>query len=165
MGGLSSVEFDPRLSRGPTVPPSISLTEFFHRLGAPLANSRWSWGGVRPDGAVFLRVWQDRTRQIDGKPHAMLTHHSKYADSPQNLGYQERLRQVELIQSGAPCFLVMCRAKDPKAAPRAIASFNVGEVFVGGASREVDGDTWIELAGRRGVDELIVPADPHRNGS
>ncbi len=37
----------------------MSITAMFENLGAPLANSRWSWGGVRQDGAVVLRVWQN----------------------------------------------------------------------------------------------------------
>ena len=38
----------------------MSQTNLFAKLGAPLANPRWSWGAIRTtDGAVFSRVWQD----------------------------------------------------------------------------------------------------------
>jgi hypothetical protein len=36
----------------------------FEKLGAPLKNTVWSWGGVRADGAIFLRVWEDEKRKI-----------------------------------------------------------------------------------------------------
>jgi hypothetical protein len=35
------------------------ITRFFDDLGAPLTNMQWSWGAVRSDGAVFVRVWED----------------------------------------------------------------------------------------------------------
>jgi hypothetical protein len=46
----------------------MTLSQLFEQLGAPLANVRWSWGAVREsDSAVFLRVWQDECRPIDGR--------------------------------------------------------------------------------------------------
>ena len=100
------------------------------------------------DGAVFLRVWQDRERKIDSSWYTMLTHREKFEDDPGNLGWQERLGHVELIRKGVPCYLVMCEAKDISAAPRSIKSFNDRDVFVGGKLVEIDGDWWIERAGR-----------------
>jgi hypothetical protein len=58
----------------------MSLSTFFTKLGAPLANVRWSWGSVRPDGSVVLRVWQDRTKKLDDKLCVQLTHLEKYGD-------------------------------------------------------------------------------------
>ncbi|WP_238347311.1 hypothetical protein [Pseudomonas taiwanensis] len=81
----------------------MTQSEFFKRLGAPLANARWSWGGSRADGAVVLRVWQDRKRKHDGRWYMMLTHHSKYAHDLDNLGYRERNAHVASIRSGAKC--------------------------------------------------------------
>ena len=55
--------------------PTTSPSELLRRLGAPILNVVWSWGAVRPaDGVVFLRVWQDRERKVDGKWYTMLTH-------------------------------------------------------------------------------------------
>jgi len=45
----------------------VNRSTFFAWLGAPLVNSRWSWGAVRPtDGTVFLLVWQDRMAEVGG---------------------------------------------------------------------------------------------------
>jgi len=59
-------------------------------------------------------------------------------------------------RSGARCYLVMCEAKDIDASPRAIKSFNDQDLFVGGELREMDGDLWIERAGRVPARELMV---------
>jgi hypothetical protein len=65
----------------------MTQTEMFKRLGAPLANPRWSWGRVRADDqAVFLRVWQDRKIKQDGHWFMMVTHHEKYLDKETILG-------------------------------------------------------------------------------
>ena len=132
-----------------------SITQFFGALGAPLRMVRQSWGAVRADGAVFLRVWQDRCEQHDGIRYVQLTHLEKYGSDSSSFGYTERQRHVDLIQKGAPCYLVMCRVKDPDASPRDIKSFNGDAVFVGGALRQFDGDCWIELAGKVPADELM----------
>ena len=133
----------------------MSISEYFRRLGAPLVNHMWSWGAMRaPDGAVFLRVWQDRERKIDGRWYTMLTHREKFAADPGNLGWQERLRHVERLREGARCYLVICEAKDVDASPRSIRSFNDQELFVGGKLVEIDSDWWIERAGRVTAREL-----------
>lgn len=133
----------------------LSLTEMFASLGAPLANQRWSWGAERSsDGAVFLRVWQDECRKIEGRRCVRLTANAFFADKPDNLGNAERLRHVALVRSGRPVYLVMCVAVDPKLEPRTIARFNRDEVFVGGALVDHEGDAWIELAARKPVREV-----------
>lgn len=135
---------------------SMSPSELFRRLGAPLKNVVWSWGAVRSsDNTVFLRVWQDRERKVDGKWYTRLTHHAVFVDDPANLGWQERLAHVAKIREGAPCYLVMCEAKDVNASPRAIKSFNDRELFVGGAVVEMDGDWWIERTARISARELM----------
>jgi hypothetical protein len=134
----------------------MSISDLFRRLGAPLANHMWSWGAVRAsDGAVFLRVWQDRERKIDGRWYTMVLSNVAEPTDPGNLGRLERIRQLELICNGARCYFVMCEAKDPKAAPRSIRSFNERDVFVGGAVVEMDGDWWIERAARISARELM----------
>ena len=136
--------------------PTTSPSELFRRLGAPLLNVVWSWGAVRPaDGVVFLRVWQDRERKVDGRWYTMLTHHAVFVDDPANLGWQERLGHLAKIRGGARCYLVMCEAKDVEASPRAIKSFNDRDLFVGGALVEMDGDWWIERVGRVAVRDVM----------
>jgi len=133
----------------------VSLTAHFARLGAPLKNSRWSWGSVREsDGAVFLRVWQDQTKTVDGRRYALVTHHEAYIGNEGSPGYRERLSHVALAESGRPVYLVMCLVRDPNERPRKIKSFNKDDVFVGGAVIEMGGDKWIELADRVSVDKV-----------
>ena len=130
----------------------MNQMEMFKYLGAPLSNSRWSWGAVRSeDGAVFLRVWQDRQARKDGRLYFMVTHHEKYTSKEDNLGYHERLLHVDLIRTGAPCYMIMCLAEDVEAAPRKIKDFNRGEVFIGGKVMELHSDTWIEMVGRKPI--------------
>ena len=49
----------------------------------------------------------------------------------------------------------MCEAKDVKASPRAIKSFNDLDLFVGGALVEMDGGWWIEREGRVAVRDVM----------
>ncbi|MHB1403171.1 MAG: hypothetical protein ACYCWB_12310 [Thiobacillus sp.] len=107
----------------------MSITALFEKLGAPLANSRWSWGGIREDGSVVLRVWQNETKRIGDKTHVQLTHRAVFAGREDNLGYQERNRHVEHIRAGAHCYMVMCEPKSTQAVPREIKSFNEREFF------------------------------------
>ena len=52
----------------------------------------------------------------------------------------------------------MCEAKDVNAEPRSIKSFNDQDVFVGGVPIELDGDWWIERAGRVSAREIMAKA-------
>ena len=118
----------------------------FEYLNAPLRNYRWSWGAVRPgDGAVFLRVWEDRKRPHGGSQFVMVTHRSKYRDRPSKPAFREREDHIRFVQKGAASYLVFCEAVDTGAEPRKIASFNSSEVFPGGRMVELDGEMWIEV--------------------
>lgn len=101
----------------------MTLTDLFGHLGAPLSHHRWSWGAVRPeDGAVFVRVWQDEQRRIDGAWFTQVTYCGFSNDNPSNLlGYMERLKHVELVRDGAPSYMVMCKARDIRASTRELA--------------------------------------------
>lgn len=124
----------------------MTQSAFFTRLGAPLANVRWSWGAVRRgDGAVFLRVWKDRMRRRDGVDFVQVTHNHAYLTNQKNPGYRERQRHVDLVRAGAPSYLVMCEVEDADATPRKIASFDSREVFPGGRVIEEDGEFWLEV--------------------
>lgn len=130
----------------------MSQAELFETLGAPLKNVRWSWGGVRKsDGAVFLRVWQDGTKKINGKRYIWISVENPLGN---DLGENERMDHLKLVQAGHPCYLVMCQAVDTSAAPRAIQSFNRTEVFETGDTILDDGHYWIEIRGRVNVREV-----------
>ena len=133
----------------------MTLTQLFTFVGAPLANNRWSWGAVRPkDGAVFLRVWQDECRAIDGMQMVQITFHKWFMDNPGNLGYTERLKHINLIRGGAPSYMVMCEAVDIKASPRTVKSFNDREIFIGGKLTDHAGDSWLQRVERRPVGKV-----------
>jgi hypothetical protein len=133
----------------------MSLTQHFKKLGAPLRNSRWSWGSVRPsDGAIFLRVWQDQKIRLNGKSYMLVTHHAAYVGNESSPGYRERLGHIDLAREGRTIFMVICIAKDPDAVPRTIGSFIEDDVFLGGEIVDHEGDRWIEQAGR--VDRFSI---------
>jgi len=135
----------------------MSQAALFRRVGAPLANARWSWGAVREaDGAVFLRVWQDRVRRLNDVQFVQLTHNVEFANDPTNLGHQERNRQIEMIRQGSQCYLVMCQAADVNVLPRKVRDFNAQEVFPGGILKDFEGETWIELLPRISVRQAQV---------
>jgi hypothetical protein len=128
---------------------SISPTAFFDKLKAPLKNARWSWGAVRPDGAVILRVWLDEIRQKDNREFVPITYNKLFEDQErQHAGCKERLEHLARIKNGAKSYMVICTAKDVAAIPRAIKTFNSNELFVGGRLREFEGDFWLEILGR-----------------
>jgi hypothetical protein len=126
----------------------MTQTQFFEWLGAPLHNIRWSWGAVRIDGVVFLRVWQDETLKHAGRRFMRVTKHEVFVDDQSNLGYQERLQQLDLVRSGAKAYLVMCEANPNLLPEREIRDFNSDDVFLAGEVLQLDGNTWLELKGR-----------------
>lgn len=119
------------------------ITKFFEeKLKAPLANPRWSWGALGADGAVYLRIWQDRIERRNGKLTA-LVRNGQWSNSH---GFPERARHLELIQAGCPCYLVECVAVDVFHEPRTIKSFRDRGVYRGGALHQGAGhEVWIEL--------------------
>lgn len=133
----------------------MNIKGLFEKVGAPLNNYMWSWGAVRNDGAVFLRVWQDRTAKIDGKLCMMVADRVRHGDETDNLGWNERLEHVELIENGAPCYMIMCQVEDAKAMPRIIKGFNRKDIFVGGKLIEKDGNQYVELSDRVPVKDVI----------
>jgi hypothetical protein len=134
----------------------MSITSFFQRVGAPLVNTRWSWGALRPsDGAVFLRVWQDHKFVENQQLHVLLDRDAISEPDPRHQGHQERRQHIEKIRAGAPCFLIMCTAVDTAIEPRKIAFFNDDDVFVGGKLVDRDGSVWIEVTGRRPVSAVL----------
>lgn len=132
-----------------------SPSALFKRIGAPLHNVQWSWGGVRPDGSVVLRVWQDETRKSDnGRRFIRLVNHRAYQGAESNLGYSERLAHLDRLRAGATGYVVICRAEDVNSRPRSIASFDGREVIRLGELVILDGDEWGELLERIPVKSL-----------
>ena len=127
---------------------AITISDFFEDcLGAPLLNTRWSWGAISPStGHVYLRVWADEFRTVQGRRCVRVMYPSSPSRSP---GYSERQRHLRLIRKGAKAFGVIQTAVDPAASPRRIESFDAAELMVGGElSEKPDGFIWLEDAGR-----------------
>ena len=141
----------------------MSPSAFFNRLQAPLLNVQWSWGAVRPDGIVILRVWGDQTQPIDGKRFVRLTHHSIFRGIANN-GYNERIRHVAAIQAGADAYAVMCNAVDDLAEPREIRSFDDRTLIHLGELLEIDGDEWAEMKARISLKEFQTRSSPLPSG-
>lgn len=135
----------------------MSPAGLFKKLGAPLANVRWSWGSVRStDNVVFLRVWQDEGVRASDKFIVQLTHHLADRDEIDDLGHQERLKHIQLVREGARCYLILCRAVDNKAVPRSAKSVIDKEVFPTGEMVEIDGETWIEMKTRVPIGDVLA---------
>ncbi len=134
----------------------MSQKQLFERLGSPLVNARWSWGAIRArDGVVFLRVWQDEIKRVDGRLFMRVTaNHFFQSHDPSNLGWLERLKHIDSVRGGATSYMVMCVAENANAIPRKVQSFNQDEVFTAGQLIEADGDTWLELGPRVRVQDV-----------
>ena len=100
----------------------LSLTEFFKiRLGAPLANTRQSWGAYKSDQtAVYLSVWQDEIKRVDGITWVNVL---GWDDIGSTFGREERIKHLDSIKAGMPAFALIKVAKDIKANPREMKEF------------------------------------------
>lgn len=133
----------------------MSLSSLFKALGAPLANARWSWGAIRPsDGTVFLRVWQDEWKSVNGENYVRVLGDAGPAARSDNLGYLERRKHVDLISAGASSYMIMCRAEDPRASPRRVAGFDEEDIFGGGRIACFGGDKWLHVADRKRIADV-----------
>jgi hypothetical protein len=95
-----------------------------------------------------LRAWQDETIVLNGKRYVKLAHHEHYANEPENLGYRERLQHLEAARVTHQAYVVMCKAKDISARPRAIESYNDRDVVQIGELIRLEGNEWGEIIDR-----------------
>ena len=91
---------------------------------------------------------------LDGKHYARITRHDAFTGNEGSLGYQERLRHITLIQSGAKSYMVMCSAVDVAAQPRKIRHYNEKELFVGGELIEHESNHWLEIIDRLPIAQI-----------
>ena len=124
--------------------PNPTITEMFQYCNAPLKNTRWSWGAVSETGKIFLRVWENELATIEEKRFYRVTHLEVYKDKMSQPGIKERLDHVEQIRSGTTCYMIKCRAKNPKSIPREFKDFDVSHIGVGGKLIDIEGDSWLE---------------------
>ena len=132
----------------------MSINSFYTDvLGADLRNSRWSWGSVDPaTNRVYLRIWDDECREVNGHEYALLLRPSPRGKSP---GYAERQVHVALIQEGAEGYGVVCTAEEPLAeGPRTIKTFDSTHLIEFGPLVELEEGTCALVQGRVPVDTL-----------
>ena len=123
----------------------MSITKHFKKLGAPLKNRVWSWGAISNQSSeIFLRVWQDEIRIIEGKTCVRLTDISKFGGTS-DLGYRERLEHIKGVAQGYKCYLIFCVAKDTSVSPRKISSFIESEIFSTGILLRYEHDFWLQF--------------------
>jgi hypothetical protein len=145
----------------------VTMARFFQLLGAPLNNTRWSWGAQRADGAVFLRQWEtDVVAGEDGREFVVIADGSALPE-PRELGWRERLEHIAAVRAGAPCFLILCAARDPGAKAKTVRTFDARSIVVGGQVIENDERTLVEVSERRPVAGFLrggtreqTPSDP-----
>jgi hypothetical protein len=133
----------------------MSITRFFEEvLGAKLKNLRFSWGAVDPrTSRVFLRVWEDEIQSAHEGERVLV---ARKVPRRKSAGYAERLRQIDMINSGAEGFGVVCTATDPATSEvRKIARFDDSNLLRFGAITIEDGDHYARITGRPPVEELI----------
>jgi hypothetical protein len=131
----------------------MRLTRFFAEvLEAPLANSRWSWGGIDPAGRVFLRVWEDQLQPLRGREHVRVL---RAVPTTASAGYPERERHLALIEQGVPSYGVVCVARDThEGAARKIRSYDERELLVLGTIVNRPEGRYAEVVGRVPVEDL-----------
>jgi hypothetical protein len=134
----------------------ISQKEFFEDLGAPLVNARWSWGSVRHDGIVFLRVWQHLAEKQHDSLCVPIAWEKEDEGGKGSSGYKERMKHFALIKNGAPCFLVMCQVNDDSEKTWKVKDFDRENVFRGGRLFNLEGNWWIEIGPRVSVRDVAA---------
>lgn len=133
----------------------MKQTKFFELLGAPLRNSRWSWGAVRPkDGAVFLREWRDHIFDHEGERFIQVWWSSRGVPPARDLGARERLEHLDRIRAGAPGYIVVVVAKDVDAQPRAVAEVMTSRLYPVEELREMEGVLCARLGPPRRLEDL-----------
>lgn len=124
---------------------SMGINAFFRdELGASLANSRWSWGGVdERNRRVYLRLWRSEIRdEANQRDIQLLRKDSSNTGRP---GWAERTRHIELIRSGYAGFGVLCVKESPEAG--VILDFDSEELVVLGPITESESCVRAEIVG------------------
>ena len=135
----------------------MNQKKLFELLGAPLKNYRWSWGSIRSDQVIFLRVWQDETTTIQKKKFYKIADNIKNVPLSQlRLGNKERHQHIQLIENGCQVYMVVCTAKDENVSARRIKSCNTDFVFLGGTLYKDAENIWLEIQQQLPVQDLVL---------
>lgn len=127
----------------------MTISRFFRdRLGAPLLDTRWSWGAISPStGHVYLRVWDHEFGTLNGRRCVRIT--DGELPNPADPGDRERHAHVQESEKGVKTYGVVLTAVDPQERPLRIESFDETVLLIGGALiKDSKGRFWLEDAGR-----------------
>ena len=105
----------------------MAISRFFESLGARLTNIRQSWGAThRTDKAVYLRVWQEDQKVLQGQNVVrLLLPPNLHGGSVTAHGYTQRQRHIGKILRSYDCFCVVAWGRDSggiKGLPRSLPS-------------------------------------------
>jgi hypothetical protein len=140
---------------------AVAISTFFRDvLGAPLQNTRWSWGAENQEGVLFLRVWADERETVRGVDRIHILGRDW---SRSSAGLPERERQVERLRQGAEAYGVLCVVEDRHVpGPRKIAHFDQQQLLKLGALIDDDGNVYASVVGTVSVES--VAAEHRRTG-
>ena len=126
----------------------MSRYSLFQRLGARLKQP-YTWGSVSQSGDVYLSVWKHDVKTLDGRNVVRVLDYD--APDRHSFPYKEREDHIQMIQSGANCYCVMCVA-DPVADRLSILWCDESEIHIGGKIIEAsNGDLYLELKGTKSL--------------
>lgn len=126
----------------------LTITRLFELLGAPLKNNRWSWGAVRNDGSVVLRVWRTEIYETEDDDWVIIDRNN---DNNCN-GKIERKKHISLIQKGAPCYAIICKGHEEKK----IVDFDKDNLWVIDRIKEIEGDVCGHIQGKLPINNLAA---------
>ncbi|WP_027948005.1 HNH endonuclease signature motif containing protein [Litchfieldella anticariensis] len=132
----------------------MKISKFFEEvLGANLTNMRWSWGAVNNiRDQVFLRVWSDQFKDIDGKQYIAVL---KLGDNNHSSGSSERRHHVDKLRKGTEGYGVVCTRKYPDDGKRSkIKTFDNELLIKLGEVIESDGQVFAQVIDRIPVETL-----------
>lgn len=135
------------------------ISAFLARLGFPLRNTRWSWGAHSAIG-VLLTTWEDDLD--DDRRFIRVLGWRSQERSPS--GFGERVDHLRTLWSGGLAgYAVVAKAKDTKAQPRKIQSYDNENVrAIVSLVAQPDGSVWAELGEAVPVRKLKEHAISHR---
>jgi len=123
----------------------ISISALYKELGAPLRNSRWSWGAINPlKRTLFLSVWEDQIKLFGERRLVRVTAHADL-NRKTDYGYRERLSHLEAIRGGTQTFLIFCRTKSTTDRRRSLSTVNSRQLFPVTSVEKFDIDDYLEF--------------------
>ena len=93
----------------------FKVTDRYELLGLQCVNVANHWGADNNQVAV-LNCWEDHTRTESNGERSVILVGNNWDSNP--IGYNERIRHIEMLESGVPCFVFLSHncSKDPNKA-------------------------------------------------